>query len=53
MALALASQVSAWGVRDDMATRAARGKLVDFDLIMSEVPDVPPQPGYVSPLSHE
>ena len=57
VALALASQVSAWGVRDDMATRAARGKLVDFDLILSKVPDVPPQPGnelppgYVSPLT--
>ena len=57
VALALASQVSAWRVRDDMATRAARGKLVDFDLIMSKVPDVPPQPGdelppgYMSPLT--
>ena len=59
VALALASQVSAWRVRDDMATRAARGKLVDFDLIMSKVPDVPPQPGdelpagYVSPLARQ
>ncbi len=57
VALALASQVSAWGVRDEMTTRAARGKLVDFDLIISKVPEVPPQPGdelppgYVSPIS--
>ena len=56
VALALASQVSAWHVRDDMATRAARGSLADFDRIMGAVPDVPPQPGdelppgYVSPL---
>ena len=59
VALALASQISAWRVRDDMATRAARGKLVDFDLIMARVPDAPPQPGdelppgYVSPLSQQ
>ena len=56
VALALASQVSAWRVRDDIATRAARGNLADFDRIMARVPDVPPQPGdelppdYVSPL---
>ena len=59
VALALASQVSAWRVRDDMATRAARGKLVDIDLILAKVPDVPPEPGdelppgYVSPLSRQ
>ena len=50
------SQVTTWEAIH-MATRAARGKLVDFDLIMSKVPDVPPQPGdelppgYVSPLT--
>lgn len=56
VALALASQVSAWRVRDDMATRAARGNVADFDRILAKVPDVPPlpgdelPPGYVSPV---
>lgn len=59
VALALASQVSAWRVRDDMATRAARGKLVDIDRILAKVPDVPPEPGdelppgYISPPSRQ
>jgi len=59
VALALASQVSAWRVRDDMATRAARGNLADFDRILAKVPDVPPipgdelPPGYVSPLPRQ
>ena len=42
---ALASQVSAWKLRDDMATRARRGELAELDRILSRVPDVPPQPG--------
>jgi hypothetical protein len=56
VALELASQVSAWRVRDDMATRAARGNLAEFDRIMARVPNVPPMPGdelppgYVPPL---
>ena len=45
VALALASQVSAWKVRDDVATRAKRGARQEFDRILSRVPDVPPQPG--------
>jgi hypothetical protein len=45
VALALASQISAWRVRDDIATRAARGNLADFDRILANVPDVPPSPG--------
>ena len=59
VALALASQVSAWRVRDDMATRAARGNLTDFDRILAKVPDAPPMPGdelppsYVSPLPRQ
>ena len=59
VALALASQVSAWRVRDDMATRAARGNFADFDRILAMVPDVPPMPGdelppgYVSPLPRQ
>lgn len=59
VALALASQVSAWRVRDDMATRAARGNLADFDCILAKVPDVLPMPGdelppgYVSPLPRQ
>ena len=56
VALALASQVSAWRVRDDMAARAARGNVTDFDRILASVPDVTPMPGdelptgYLSPL---
>jgi hypothetical protein len=55
VALALASQTSAWRVRDEIATRAARGNLEDFDRILAKVPDVPPSPGdelppgYVAP----
>ena len=45
VALALASQFPAWRVRDDLATRAARGNLDDFDRILAKVPDVPPLPG--------
>lgn len=45
VSLALASQVSAWQVRDDIATRAKRGNLADFDRILDRVPDVPPVPG--------
>jgi hypothetical protein len=56
VALALASQVSAWRVRDDMTSRAARGNPADFDRIMARVPNIPPMPGdelppgYVSPV---
>ena len=56
VALALASQITAWRVRDDFATRAARGNLADFDHILAEVPDVPPlagdelPPDYVRPI---
>jgi hypothetical protein len=59
VALALASQVSAWRVRDDMCVRADRGNLTDLDCILAKVPDVPPPtgdelpPGYVSPLAHD
>jgi hypothetical protein len=45
VALALAAQVSAWRVREDMATRAKRGNLADFDRILARVPDIPPCPG--------
>lgn len=45
VSVALASQVSAWRVREDMETRARRGKLEDLDRILDRVPDVPPQPG--------
>ncbi len=56
VALALAAQVSAWRVRDDMETRAARANLAEFDRILAAVPDRPLRPGdelppgYVSPL---
>jgi len=45
VSLALASQVSAWKVRDDLATRAKRGNLDDLDRILARVPDVPPAAG--------
>ena len=45
VSLALASQVSAWKVRDDIATRARRGNLDDLDRILARVPDVPPVAG--------
>ncbi len=45
VSLALASQVSAWNVRDNIATRAQRANPADFDRILDRVPDVPPVPG--------
>lgn len=45
IALALSAQLSAWKVRDDMETRAQRGRLEDLRDILSQVPDVPPLPG--------
>jgi hypothetical protein len=45
VSLALASQVSAWQVRDDIETRAQRGRVEDFDRILARVPDVAPVPG--------
>ena len=45
VALALASQVTAWRVRDDIETRGRRAKLEDYDRILARVPDVPPAPG--------
>ncbi len=45
VSLALSSQVSVWKVRDDIATRAKRANLAEFDRILSRVPDVPPPPG--------
>ena len=43
VSLALAAQVSAWRVRDDIETRAQRGTLSDFDRILAAVPDAPAQ----------
>ena len=45
VSLALSSQVTAWKVRDEIATRAKRGNLAEFDRILARVPGVPPQPG--------
>lgn len=45
VALALASQLAAWKVRDDIETRARRGSLEAFDRVMAKVPDAPPLPG--------
>jgi hypothetical protein len=43
------SQSSAWRVRDDIATRAKRGNLEDFDRVIAKVPEVPPLPGHELP----
>ena len=45
VALALSAQLSAWKVRDDIATRARRGRPEDLRDILAEVPDAPPLPG--------
>jgi hypothetical protein len=45
VSLALASQVAAWRVRDDIDTRARRANLADFDHILARVPGAPPLPG--------
>ncbi|HTB63370.1 MAG TPA: hypothetical protein VK737_07245 [Opitutales bacterium] len=45
VSLALAAQVSAWGVREEMEIRAKRGRIEDFDRILAQVPDVAPMPG--------
>ena len=45
ISLALSAQLSAWKVRDDMETRARRGRPEDFRDILAQVPDVPPLPG--------
>ena len=45
IALALSAQLGAWRARQDMATRAGRGKPQDLQDILATVPDVPPLPG--------
>jgi hypothetical protein len=45
IALALSAQLSAWKVREDMETRARRGRSEDLRNILAQVPDVPPVPG--------
>ena len=45
IALALSAQLSAWKVRDDMDTRAQRGRPEDLRDILAQVPDAPPVPG--------
>lgn len=45
VALALSAQISAWKVREDMETRARRGRQYDLREILARVPDVPPLPG--------
>ena len=42
IALALSAQLAAWNGCDDMATRAKRANMADFDRIMAKVPDVEP-----------
>jgi len=45
VALALSAQLSAWKLRDDMETRAKRGRPEDLRDILAQVPDVTPVPG--------
>ena len=45
IALALSAQLSAWKVRDDMDTRAQRGRPEDLRDILARVPAAPPVPG--------
>ena len=45
VALALSAQVAAWNVREDLESRAKRGKLGDLDRILSEAPNRAPLPG--------
>ena len=53
VALALSAQLAAWKGSDDMATRAKRANLADFDRIMAKVPDVPPMPGDELPEGYQ
>lgn len=45
IALALSAQLSAWKVREDMETRAKRGRPEDLRDVLAQVPDAPPLPG--------
>jgi hypothetical protein len=45
VAVALSAQLNAWKVRDDMETRAKRGRPEDLREILAQVPDAPPLPG--------
>ena len=45
VALALSAQLSAWKIREDIGTRAKRGRPEDLRDILAQVPDVPPLPG--------
>jgi len=42
IALALSAQLAAWKGSDDLATRAKRANLAEFDRIMAQVPDAEP-----------
>ena len=44
IALAFSAQLSAWKVREDMATRAHRGRPADLREILGQVPEAPPLP---------
>lgn len=45
VSVALAAQVSAWQLRDDIATRAKRADFQAFDRIMARIPANPSMPG--------
>jgi hypothetical protein len=45
VALALSAQLGAWRAREDIETRARRGRREDLRDVLAAVPDVPPLPG--------
>ncbi|MGA3171473.1 MAG: hypothetical protein ABSE62_10710 [Chthoniobacteraceae bacterium] len=45
VALALSAQISAWNLREDIETRAKRGKAADLERILSKAPNRAPLPG--------
>ncbi len=42
IALALSAKLAAWKGSEDMATRAKRAQLAEFDRIIARVPDIEP-----------
>ncbi len=53
IALALSAQIASWKGSEEMAARAKRADLANFDRIMSRVPDVPPIPGDELPKGYD
>lgn len=45
VALALSAQIGAWGIREDIESRARRGRAEDLRDVLARVSDAPPVPG--------